>query len=238
MTDKNYLRLSQFDDETVLKRFLDFPIAEINRLRRKRMLIRNDAVAISTLIALEILVHVPLRIGNLAALCIGETLLLPPRGQPGEAVIFIPRRKVKNRYPLQFVLTEEATGLVRYYVDNVKPLLEDEPTNLLFPNKSGGAKRSDTLSKQISALVEEKVGIDFNPHLIRHLVAKLNVDERPGNYEGPRRLLGHKSSDTTLRHFPPMKASKPNPPPGCTRSWSSRSGDMCRWQNVLAPAVA
>jgi site-specific recombinase XerD len=108
-----------------------------------------------------------------------------------------PGKESKINRLLHNVLTEEATALVVYYVEKVKPLLEKEPTPFLFPNKSASGKRSDTLSKQLSKLVKKRLGIDFNPHLDRHLVAKLIVDEAPGNYEAPRRLLGHKNSETT-----------------------------------------
>ena len=59
MTDKNRGRLAQFEDRAVLQQFLDLPSIEIDRLRRKGSLTRNDAVRFSILVALEILLHAP-----------------------------------------------------------------------------------------------------------------------------------------------------------------------------------
>jgi hypothetical protein len=36
---------------------------------------------------------------------------------------------------------------------------------------------------------------------MRHIAAKLLVQTLPGNYEGARRLLGHKNSNTTYQFY-------------------------------------
>ena len=44
-------------------------------------------------------------------------------------------------------------------------------------------------------------GFTINPHLYRHLAAYFYVDDHPGDYETVRRLLGHKSLETTLMFY-------------------------------------
>jgi integrase len=205
LTDKNRLRLSQFDDEAVLIRFLDMPLKEMDRLRRKGVRGRNDAVEFSNLLAIEILLHVPLRVGNLGSLKVGQNVFLPAHGRPGETTISIGRSSVKNRQMLQYVLPEHVTALIAFHLDCVMPLLDAGGRGFLFPNGRDGSKRADTLSKQLSALVREKLGTAFNPHLARHLAAKLYIDARPGDYEGPRRLLAHSNAQTTYESYQGME---------------------------------
>jgi integrase len=44
-------------------------------------------------------------------------------------------------------------------------------------------------------------GLQFNPHLFRHLAAKLFLEQRPGQYEVVREVLGHASMRTTTGSY-------------------------------------
>ena len=44
-------------------------------------------------------------------------------------------------------------------------------------------------------------GFTINPHLYRHLAAYFYLPDHPGDYETIRRLLGHKSLETTLMFY-------------------------------------
>src|SRR4051794_31509900 len=74
----------------------------------------------------------------------------------------------------------------------------------------GFPKRPDTLSKQLSKLVWDRLGIRFSPHLMRQLAAMMHANERPGDYETPRRLLGHRSYDTTFQAYQGMETKSAN----------------------------
>jgi integrase len=47
----------------------------------------------------------------------------------------------------------------------------------------------------------EHTGLAWNPHLFRHLSAKLILDDNPGAYEIVRRVLGHRSIETTTSFY-------------------------------------
>jgi integrase len=209
MTEKNRERLAQFDDEVVLGQFLLLSAQETAKLLRKKQMSRQECVTFSLLVALEILLHAPMRVENLGRLRTDKHIRLP-RHAEGEAVILLPRSEVKNREDLQYLLPPDVTALVRQYLVRVKPMLETETSPFLFPGRGGCAKRSDTLSKQLSRLVWDRLGIRFSPHLMRHLAAKLHVDVRPGDYETPRRLLGHRSHDTTFRSYQGLETRSAN----------------------------
>ena len=142
-----------------------------------------------------------MRIANLASLEFDKHVKLPFQSKTGETTVLIPSDQVKNRQPLMFILSDDVTALLIKHRELIKPVLEKEVTPYLFPNGRGTQKRSDTLSKQIKKLIWDKLGIKFNPHLIRHLSVKLFLDAYPGNYEGARRLLGHANEETTYNAY-------------------------------------
>lgn len=54
---------------------------------------------------------------------------------------------------------------------------------------------------QISQTIHSYTGLVMNPHLFRHVMAKIYVDANPGEYEVVRRVLAHRSIDTTTRYY-------------------------------------
>ena len=49
-------------------------------------------------------------------------------------------------------------------------------------------------------------GVVITPHQFRHLAAKLFLDRHPNEHETVRRLLGHKSLETTMRYYRELEA--------------------------------
>jgi len=72
---------------------------------------------------------------------------------------------------------------------------------MLFPSLDGGHKRSSVLSHQMSTYVAKRCGAKTNPHLYRHLAAKLWLEAFPGAYGVVRMLLGHKNLKTTIDSY-------------------------------------
>ena len=62
-------------------------------------------------------------------------------------------------------------------------------------------KHAVSLADQIKGAVRRHTGLEVHPHLFRHLAAKLLLQEAPGAYEAARRLLGHRSVDTTTLYY-------------------------------------
>ena len=44
-------------------------------------------------------------------------------------------------------------------------------------------------------------GLEMPPHRFRHAIAKIFLDQNPGQYEVVRQFLGHKSIATTIRFY-------------------------------------
>ncbi len=47
----------------------------------------------------------------------------------------------------------------------------------------------------------------MTPHQFRHLAAKLYLDRHPDGFETVRRLLGHKSIETTMRFYRELESA-------------------------------
>ncbi|WP_041787458.1 site-specific integrase [Rhodomicrobium vannielii] len=54
-----------------------------------------------------------------------------------------------------------------------------------------------SLSKQYSGFLARELGLQVNPHLLRHYAGMAWLDAMPGEYQGLAKLLGHASTRTT-----------------------------------------
>jgi site-specific recombinase XerD len=128
--------------------------------------------------------------------------LAPARGDIG---ITIARGEVKNNQPLEYKIPADSAHSFFVFLDRFRPLLLTEESAALFPGRASRQKRNDTLSKQIKKLLHAELGITWHPHLFRHFTAQNNQRWNPGDYEGTRRILGHKSIETTYQIYEGME---------------------------------
>lgn len=205
MSEKNRRRLAQLDSPLVEQKLLSHALIEMHKLARKNSPTRNDAVRYSKLLAIEILLLAPMRMENLAGLDLDRHFTWPP-GRIGDIHIVIPRSEVKNSQPLEYKIPKDSSApALRTFMERFRPLLSRGNSRALFPGRRGRAKRSDTLSKQVTKLLREEVGIDWNPHGFRALSVRIYLRQHPGDYEGARRLLAHLSAETTFGTYESME---------------------------------
>ncbi len=140
-----------------------------------------------------------MRVGNLCALSLTEHISRPG-GPEGPMHIAIPEDQVKNRVPLEFPLPKDTSDLIANYVSNFRHLLKGSDSDWLFPGERGH-KQPRTMSQQISRLIDKEVGIWMTPHQFRHAAAAWLLEADPGNYELVRRVLAHKSLQTTANAY-------------------------------------
>jgi integrase len=84
---------------------------------------------------------------------------------------------VKNGAELDYPLPEESGALIGRYLERFRHLLAPAESQALFPGRNGGPKSPGTLADQIVKTVFRFVGIRVNPHLFRHIAAKLHLDQ-------------------------------------------------------------
>ena len=97
--------------------------------------------------------------------------------------------------------------LLKLYLDEFRPRLASEDNPWLFPGRDGKHKVPAVLARQISDVLLRKTGLEVNAHLFRHIAAKLYLDANPGGYEVVRRVLGHRSMETTVTAYAGMETA-------------------------------
>lgn len=157
------------------------------------------AVTAQLAVAIAILTFAPVRLSNLISIELDNNLIKP--GGPNTACwLVFPHYDVKNRVDLDFKFDEFLTDLIDEYVHEYRPvLLRGSNTSRLFPGESG-PKTSNTLGTQITQRIQKAVGLRLTVHQFRHAAAAIYLKHHPGDYETVRRLLGHRSIQTTT-HF-------------------------------------
>ena len=207
LTPKNRDRLRQFNDTNNIRLLLNFPMLEVEASIKADQGRRLDAVRVQVALAVAILLMMPVRAANLVGLHLDRHLQRTRAGKKGVVHIVIPGHEVKNGEELEFELPAELVRLLDLYLRDFHPRLTDEPSHWLFPGREPGQHKAImTLGQQVTRQVFKTTGLRVNLHLFRHISAKLYLDRVPGGYEVVRRLLGHRTSETTIRFYAGMES--------------------------------
>lgn len=198
LTETNRSRLRSFDDHENIVALLKLPSELMHQAQRHRNP-RRGAVRAQMAVAIEILLMAPIRMSNLVNIDVERNLVRPGRGRALHIVIAA--EEVKNREPLEYPLPPETVDLIERYLRKFRPRLGSSENKALFPGVEGGPKNQAFFGTQISRTVRAHTGLHIHPHLFRHIGAKLFLDANPGAYEVVRRVLGHRSIDTTTSFY-------------------------------------
>ena len=193
-------RLAAFDDERVLRDFYRLPqvlwreAAEFVKADKPRQARAKAKYAI----ALAILLIKPLRISELASLDFRGDFR---RDRKGRIVgLFIPGERTKTGVPIEAAI--DATfgrRIAEYFERFVHPVAVGVTS--LFPRQETGHVSGAELSQGIAREVQRHLGIKFNSHLARALVATIILDADPDAVAIAQRMLEHTHVDTTIRHY-------------------------------------
>jgi integrase len=204
LTEKNRKLLRQFDNPDNVIALLELPQRLIGIASRNRNL-RAGALQAQLAVAIEILTMAPMRLGNLCALDL-EQNLVRPRRRGKEMHIVFPAEDVKNREPLEYPLPPPSVELIERYLKEFRPQLASPNCSALFPGRWSGPKKPVTLGMQITQCIRSHTGLIMTPHLFRHTMAKIYLDANPGGYEVVRRVLAHRSINTTVSFYTGVEA--------------------------------
>jgi integrase len=198
LTETNRTRLRPLDERANIVALLTLPEELMQQARRHRN-VRRGAVRAQMAVAIEILLMAPIRMRNLTKLDIERNLVRPGRSRALHIVIAA--EEVKNREPLEYPLPPESVELLERYIREFRPHLTCKENTALFPGIAQGPKNQAFFGEQISRTVRAHTGLRVHPHLFRHIAAKLFLDANPGAYEVVRRVLAHRSIDTTTGFY-------------------------------------
>jgi hypothetical protein len=202
MTPKNIALIRNVLTDGVWSRVVNLPEQLMRQARRDHSHASVRAAVLAQIaIAVAILTVAPIRLGNLASIRLGENLT-KPGGPDSSYWLTFSRYDTKNREPLQFPLDEMVTAFIDEYVFQHRPaLMRGSNADWLFPGEAGEHKEKISFSTQIVDRIEKSTGLRITVHQFRHAAGALILKHRPGEYELVRRILGHKSAETTKRFY-------------------------------------
>jgi integrase len=198
MTDRNREALRAFDDPAAVAALIGLPQRILRDVFAGGRRGRREAKLVQSALAIEILLHAPVRIQNLASIEVDRHLVpVMARGQRGRHLRF-PAQEVKNANDLEYPLPSDSVELLEIYLADWRSLLSSRSI-FLFPGKDPRKhKGTGSLSEQIRDVVKTYTALDMPAHRFRHAAGKLFLDRNPGHYEVVRQLLGHKDIKTTV----------------------------------------
>lgn len=166
---------------------------------------RADARRAAVAVAIEILLHAPVRIQNLHGIRLDSHYKVYGRGPKARVVLEFPAPEVKNAVDLSYPLPPSTVAMVDLFCERLRPLLAEPGTPFLFPSRGLRPKQATGLSKQIAEVTAAVAGVRVTAHQFRHVCALLYLQRHPGDYETVRRFLGHTRIETTIRHYAGME---------------------------------
>lgn len=149
-----------------------------------------------TALALAIVLHHPVRHGNLARLDVQRHFVRNSRGQLRQ--VSIPASEVKNKVNIRFNLSDELTARIERHLSHFRPHVPGhDTTSALFPGMNGKPREPQSLGRHLRRLVEQQLGKRFHVHLARHLAVDILLEADSRNLQLAQKLLAHSKQETT-----------------------------------------
>jgi integrase len=198
LTEKNEAVLRTFDDPRLVTALVNLPDRLWRQARRSKS--TYAFVALQTALAIDILIHAPVRMANLSAIRF-DTHLHWPQGPRKPALLTFRAEETKNGAPLKFELPAVLSDRLQVYRNEIALAVIGRKPDTLFVTRMGDPKRQATIAVAIHKTILRNLGVKLTPHQFRHLCAKLILDRNPGAYELVRQMLGHSRASTTADFY-------------------------------------
>lgn len=180
-------RLEPFEDDKVMAALVHLPQQLITRAEDKRTKPRYAAVLAQVAIAIELEFAAALRLGNLAGVNLKTHVQAVKRRNQTEWILRFSQHETKNHVNLERVIPAKTVELIKRAMK-----LYPQTGDWLFPGLKGRAKCTKALGDQISSTIEKALGVEFNVHLFRALIATIYLKRNPDGFEVVRAMLGDK----------------------------------------------
>lgn len=189
---KNQARLEKLDDDSNLALLLNLPRFLVQLAAKSGLTSHRQALAIQAALCIEILLHAPMRMGNLSRISLDRHIRRAKVKGKDALLLSIPGEEVKNGRALFFELTGDALQIFDLYMQTYRPVLLRAASEYVFPAQDGGPKRVHTLSTLISSTIREHTGLTVHAHLFRSIAGKIHCMINPGDFL----TLGHAIGDS------------------------------------------
>lgn len=206
LSSKNRARLRQLDNPVIRAKLLHLP-SRLRQLADGGQFRPVEAARLARLaVAIEFLLHIPLRNNNLSALKLGVHLRYDHTGRVRHLVL--QAHETKNHLDVEWPIGSELAGMLDWYIAHHRPLLNVGGGDCLFPAGFGkyGSLSNSAMYQHMVRVVAEQVGMVINPHLFRCICALFILERSPEAIEDVRLMIGDKSLQVVLAHY---NASQP-----------------------------
>jgi len=198
LTEKNKALLLSLDDPRLKAALVQLPDRLWHAARRANS--HRSFVDLQTALAIDLLIHVPLRMQNLSPLKFDVHLHFP-QGPRKPALITINRDETKTKIDLNYELPAALADRLQAYRNEIAPAVIGRRPNVIFLTNTGRTRSQAATANAIHKAILRYVGINMTPHQFRHWCAKIILDHNPGAYELVRQMLGHTSLKTTTSFY-------------------------------------
>lgn len=200
MCEKNNERLAQIKDVATRRALINLPFRMARRLAKVTKPTIREAQEMQNAVLLGLLLFLPIRIKNVAALDL-DRHLRRPAGACGRWLVHFNSNEVKNETAIDGTLNELLSTMIERYIAVFRPVLLKTQTSKLFVGQAGTDKDPHSLGKQFFTLIKRELGLRVNAHLMRHFAGFVYLEANPGHYEFVRQMLGHKDVKTTIAFY-------------------------------------
>lgn len=200
LTEKNKIFLRKFDDPRLLEAIIQLPDKLWRQTRRDLTTSRRPFIDLQSALAIDLLLHIPLRMENLSALNF-ERHLHWPQGRGKPALMVFKSDEIKNRVALEFEIPTVLAERLQIYRNEIAPAITGKRPDAVFVTWTGEPRTQSAVTVAIERTVLRQLGLKLTPHQFRHLAAKIILDANPSAYELPQQLLGHRNRSTTMNFY-------------------------------------
>lgn len=199
MTSRNADRLRKLDDKERERSLLSLPARLAEHVEREKSPNVATARVMQSAAIVAILLSLPLRLRNLQNLRIGTHV----RTVGAKRLhISFEATEVKNEVPISGHLPPEASAIVQLYIERYRPLLAIHGGDWLFPGgKPDTPKTGQSIRTQLQKTISKECGLEWSPHLFRHLCAFVILRHNPQAHGVVQRVLGHKQLSSTMSFY-------------------------------------
>lgn len=145
-------------------------------------------------LAVVLLIAMPVRIGALAGLRIGEHI------DADFGRLRLAAKETKERRADEREIPEPVRALMKAFMTFRAPIAARPETCLFVSERSGGPMTSGALSREIVTALKNALGRPINPHAFRHSAAGFIVSEAPAEAALASTVLNHSSPSMTRRY--------------------------------------
>jgi integrase len=200
LTIKNRGTLRTLADPRLVADLVRLPDRLWHQARRVLPKSKRAFIELQTAVAIDVLLHAPVRMQNLSSINF-ETHLHWPQGPRKPALITFRRQETKNDVTLEFELPTLLADRLQTFRNEIAPAVIGRKPDTLFITSDGNPRSQAAVAIAIHKTILRQLGVSMTPHQFRHLCAKLILDRNPGAYELVRQMLGHTSQKTTANFY-------------------------------------